>query len=54
MLPAALHSALDGSVDWDLATISHRDDVYFTSVDIQIRGAGEDRLRLTVTPGPPP
>ena len=50
---AALHSAAGGSISWDSSTISHAGDVYFASfADVNIR-AGDDRLRLDVTPPPP-
>lgn len=50
---AALHSAAGGSISWDSSAISHAGDVYFASfADVNIR-AGDNRLRLNVTPPPP-
>ncbi len=52
----ALHSAIDGSISWDLATINQSGDVFFNfgapAFDINIR-AGSDRIRLAVTPPAP-
>jgi PEP-CTERM motif/Laminin B (Domain IV) len=48
----ALHSAIGGSIEWDMSTISQPSDTFFSSLDIQI-GAGADRIRRSVTPPTP-
>jgi hypothetical protein len=49
----ALHSAVGGSLSWDSSAVSHAGDVYFASfADVNIR-AGDNRIRLAVTPPPP-
>ena len=49
----ALHSAIGGSMEFDLSTIHQPSDTFFTStVDISIR-AGNNRIRLTLLSSPP-
>lgn len=51
---AALHSAIGGSVSWDIATINTPStDIFFSDVDIDIR-AGTNHIRRNVTPPAPP
>jgi hypothetical protein len=50
---AALHSAAGGFVSWDIATINHMNDIFFSDVDIEIR-AGGTQIRRNVTPPAPP
>jgi Laminin B (Domain IV)/PEP-CTERM motif len=48
----ALHSAIGGSIEWDMSTISQPSDTFFTGVDIQV-GAGANRIRRSLTPPAP-
>jgi len=49
---SAFHSAVGGSVSWDIATINHSGDTFFRSSDLTIL-AGVNRIRLYVTPPVP-
>ena len=54
-LISALHGAVGGSIAWQISTLRHTDDVFFTSAaDIQIRGTGTDRIRLSLLPSTAP
>lgn len=48
-LAAALNSAIGGSIAWDVSTENNQGDTFYTSSrDIQVRGAGTDRIRLSL------
>jgi hypothetical protein len=49
----ALHSAIGGSLSWDISTINAPSDIYFSDPDVDIR-AGTNHIRRNVTPPAPP
>lgn len=51
--PTALHSAVGGSIAWDISTVSHTGDTFFVSSDLTINTPGGLRIRQFVTPPVP-
>jgi hypothetical protein len=48
-LLSALAGAVGGSIAWDISTVKTVGDVFFSSeADIQVRGLGTDRIRLSL------
>lgn len=46
---SALAGAIGGSIAWDISTVPTAGDVFFSSAaDIQVRGSGTDRIRLSL------